>query len=184
MTHATEVVWERFSARLLAFIRRRVEDLPTAEDLLQEVFVRIHTRMNTLEDGSRLEAWVYQIARHAILDHYRRRRETVPVPDEIVDASEPVEPDPAEALAASLREMVEALPEPYREALLLTEFGGLSQAELAKRLGISFSGAKSRVQRARQKIKDDLLVCCHFELDRRGRVIDFWEHCCCCSPRP
>ena len=185
MTHSTELVWERFSARLLAFIRRRVEDLSTAEDLLQEVFVRIHTRMDTLEDDSRLEAWVYQIARHAILDHYRRRRETVPVTDDIdvADPGEPVEPEPAEALAASMREMVEALPEPYREALLLAEFEGLSQAELAQRLGISFSGAKSRVQRARQKIKDELLVCCHFELDRRGRVIDYWEHCCCCSPR-
>ena len=182
MTHSTELVWERFSARLLAFTRRRVEDLQTAEDLLQEVFIRIHTRIDSLEDDSRLEAWVYQIARHAILDHYRRRRETGPLPEDIPDASESTEPEPAETLAASMREMVEALPEPYREALLLTEFEGLSQAELATRLGISLSGAKSRVQRARQKIKDELLTCCHFELDRRGRVIDFWEHCCCCSP--
>ena len=77
--------------------------------------------------------------------------------------------------------MAASLPEPYREALLLTEFGGLSQQQLADQLGISLSGAKSRIQRARKKIRDDLLTCCHFEFDRYGRVVDYWEHCCCCA---
>jgi len=184
MSHSTEIVWEHFSARLLSFIHRRVEDLPTAEDLLQEVFLRIHTRMETLKDESRLESWVYQIARNVILDHYRRRRDTVPVSDELPGADATMETDPADVLASSMREMVDALPEPYREALILTEFEGLTQAELAKTLGISSSGAKSRVQRARQKIKDELLACCHFEFDRSGRVIDYWEHCCCCASHP
>jgi RNA polymerase sigma-70 factor (ECF subfamily) len=101
--------------------------------------------------------------------------ETLPAEDEVI------EPDAADILASSMREMVEALPDPYRQALLLTEYEGLTQAELAERLGISLSGAKSRVQRARQKIKDELLACCHFEFDRYGRVIDYWEHCCCCA---
>ena len=84
-------------------------------------------------------------------------------------------------LALSLRGLVEQLPDPYREALLLTEFQGLSQVELAGRLGLSVSAAKSRVQRARGKLRDMLLACCHIELDRRGRVIDYYERCCCCN---
>ena len=83
-------------------------------------------------------------------------------------------------LALSLREMVETLPESYREALTLTEYEGLSQKELADRLGLSVSGAKSCVQRARQKIKDKLLTCFYLEFDRRGMIIDYYEHCCCC----
>ena len=174
-------VWDHFRTRLYRFIRGRVEDEDAAEDLLQEVFLRIHTRMETLSDSSRLESWVYQIARHAIIDHYRRRRDLAEIPETVADEDRFVEPDAAETLASSMREMVEALPEPYRQALLLTEYEGLTQGELAERLGISLSGAKSRVQRARQKIKDELLECCHFEFDRYGRVVDYWQHCGCCA---
>jgi RNA polymerase sigma-70 factor, ECF subfamily len=78
--------------------------------------------------------------------------------------------------------MVNELPEPYRQALLLTEYQGLNQKQMAERLGISVSGAKSRVQRAREKLRDMLLNCCHFEFDRRGRIVDYYEHCCCCQP--
>jgi RNA polymerase sigma-70 factor (ECF subfamily) len=77
--------------------------------------------------------------------------------------------------------MVDELPETYREALRLTEYEGLSQKELSERVGISFSGAKSRVQRARAKIKQQLLDCCHFELDHAGRIIDYQPHCACCA---
>jgi RNA polymerase sigma-70 factor (ECF subfamily) len=151
-----------------------------ADDILQEVFIKIHMRMHTLQDSQRLEAWVYQIARNTIIDQYRRPGTLIQL-DEDLPAPLPVESDAADEISASLREMVETLPEPYREALLLTEFEGLSQGQLARRLGISLSGAKSRVQRARQKIKDDLLTCCHFEFDRYGRIVDFWEQCCCCA---
>lgn len=181
MTESFDHIWSHFSQRLCKFIRSRVEDDATAEDILQEVFLRIHTHMHTLSDTSRLESWVYQITRNAIIDHYRRRRDTGEIPDTLPAEDGLVEPDAADILAASMGEMIDALPEPYRQALILTEYHGLSQAELAEQMGISLSGAKSRVQRARQKIKDELLSCCHFEFDRYGRVIDYWAHCCCCA---
>ncbi len=181
MEYSIETLWEQFSKRLRSFIRSRVEDDETAEDLLQEVFLRIHTHMDGLKDTTRLESWIYQIARNAIVDHYRQRRTTTMILDEIAGDDGPSETDMAEELAASLTEMVAALPDPYREALVLTEYEGLNQKELAARLGISLSGAKSRVQRGRQKIKDLLLTCCHFEFDRYGRVVDYWEHCYCCT---
>jgi RNA polymerase sigma-70 factor (ECF subfamily) len=88
------------------------------------------------------------------------------------------EEDVQAELAPSVAAMVNVLPEPYREALYLTEYQGLSQRDLATRLGLSFSGAKSRVQRAREKLKQLLLDCCHFEFDRLGRVIDYQPRCC------
>lgn len=176
-----ESIWEGFHTRLHRFIRSRVEDDAAAEDILQDVFLRIHGRMDTLSDSSRLESWIFQIAHNAIIDHYRRRRELNEIPETLPAENDLIEPDAADVLASSLREMVEELPEPYRQALILTEYEGLKQAELAERLGISLSGAKSRVQRARQRIKDELLACCHFEFDRYGRVIDYWKHCCCCA---
>jgi len=177
-----ETIWNQLSGRLRAFILSRVEDDAAAEDILQDVFLRIHTHLESVQDAAKLESWIFQIARNAVIDHYRLGRrfvdlsETLGADDELLQ-----EEDTATELAGSLREIAESLPDPYREALVLVDFQGLSQQELAKRQGISLSGAKSRVQRARQKIREALLYCCHFEFDRYGRVIEYWEHCCCCS---
>ncbi len=179
---ALESVWNRFNDRLRSFIRSRVPDEEIAEDILQDVFLRIHAKMGTVRDLDRLESWIYQITRHAIVDYYRSRRTTSELSEALGVWEDALEKDLVTRLAADVREMAEALPEPYREAFMLTAYQSLSQKDLAERLGISYSGAKSRVQRARQKVRDMLMTCCHFEFDRRGMVIDYHlPHCCCCA---
>ncbi len=182
--HTLETIWDQTSAKLKAFILHRVEDEAAAEDLLQEVFLRVHQNMSSLKDSEKLESWLYQITRNVIIDHYRSRRIHSELPETLADPQELfIEDDAVAELSGSMLDMVNELPSPYREALLLTEYEGLSQQDLATKLGISLSGAKSRIQRARQKIKDSLLTCCHFEFDRYGRVVDYWEACCCCSSK-
>ena len=73
------------------------------------------------------------------------------------------------------------LPEKYRQALMLTEFRGMKQTELAEQLGISLSGAKSRVQRGREMLRESLLDCCHFEFDRLGGMIAYTLRPDCCQ---
>src|SRR5215469_2325015 len=183
MSMTTEGVWEAFHTPLLQFIRRRVSDESTAEDVLQDVFLNIHQHVDTLRDVKKLERWMYRITRNAIIDSYRHSRpmttleaqEVLDLPEELPDA------DVVSELLPSVRAMVRNLPELDRQALVLTEYQGLTQKELAERLGLSLSGAKSRVQRAREKLKQQLLDCCHFELDRRGHIIDFQPRCVCCS---
>jgi RNA polymerase sigma-70 factor, ECF subfamily len=176
-----EVLWNQLHVRLCRFICSRIQNGDDAEDILQEVFIRMHANLETIREMDRLESWLYQVARHSIIDYYRSRKPLVDLEEDYPVEDEHPEPDAAEELAPALREAVESLPEPYREALLLTEYQGLSQKELADRLGISFSGAKSRVQRARAKVRDMLLTCCHFEFDARGIVIDYCSRCCCCA---
>ncbi len=84
-------------------------------------------------------------------------------------------------LARSMRDMLGCLPEKYGQALRLTEFDGLTQTALAERLGLSLSGAKSRVQRAREKLRDVLLDCCHVELDLLGNVLQYEPRCAACA---
>lgn len=179
----TERAWAALHEPLLAFFRTRVRDEAAAEDLLQEVFLRIHTHAGALRAEEKLESWIYQIARHRLIDYYRKQKPLLPL--EEVDPETLLEEMPEEdvqrELAPSVTAFVQALPEPYREALVLTEYQGLSQRELATRLGLSFSGAKSRVQRARDKLKQLLLECCHFEFDHLGRVIDYQSRCACCT---
>jgi RNA polymerase sigma-70 factor (ECF subfamily) len=175
MTPATESIWAEFAAKLGRFIRARVADPATAEDILQDVFVKIQSRLDHLRAPAKLQSWLYLIARNAIIDHYRKTRATSELPESLL--TEPPE-DSSEAceLKDALRQMIDGLPDVYRDAIVLTEFEGLTQKELADRLGISLSGAKSRVQRAREQLKQLLLDCCHFEFDRRGGIMD-------CTPR-
>ncbi len=176
---STEAIWAHLSADLRRFIRRRVTDDHVAEDLLQETFVRVHRHLPAIEDADRVAAWVYQIARNVINDHHRK-----PV-NPVVALADTDPADDAEDHLGQLRcrvagwldEMIRSLPEGYREAVQLAEVEGLSQQEVADRLGLSLSGAKSRIQRGRAMLKDALEACCHFEIDGRGNVTD-------CDPKP
>ena len=181
MTANTTEVWEAFSQQIREFIHHRVSDPNDADDILQEVFIKLHTRIDTLKDDERLLPWLYQIARNTIIDHYRSQHLLEELPEALSVDSESMENEPAAHIAAGLKQMVNSLPEKYRQALLLTEFRGLKQSEMAKELGLSLSGAKSRVQRGRQMLRDTLLDCCHFEFDRRGHMIDYTPRPDCCS---
>jgi RNA polymerase sigma-70 factor (ECF subfamily) len=183
MSLTTEHIWEAFHAPLYGFIRRRVSDEMAADDLLQEVFLKIHQHGEALQDVKKLESWIYQITRNTIIDFYRSARpmssldtpEVLDLPEELPDD------DIVSELLPCVRAMVNNLPEQDRQAIVLTEYQGFTQKEFGERAGLSFSGAKSRVQRAREKLKQQLLACCHFELDRRGHVINYQSRCQCCS---
>jgi RNA polymerase sigma-70 factor (ECF subfamily) len=180
----TEQAWEAFHAPLYQFIRRRVADEATAEDLLQDVFLKIHQHGSSLKDARRLESWIYQITRNLIIDHYRSHRQPMTSLDagEVLDLPEDLpDDDIVSELLPCVRATVLSLPDQDRQALILTEYQGLTQKELGERLCLSFSGAKSRVQRAREKLRQMLLACCHFELDRRGHVFNYQSRCHCCS---
>lgn len=170
--------WVRLAEPIRRFMARRVRDAHAAEDLAQDVMLKLHAALageprEGNEDG-RLAAWVFRIARNTLADYYRSPRSRGHVPLE--GAAEPGSADPvadADAtveLTACLRPIVARLPEPYREAVELAELEGLSQAALAARLGISLSGAKSRVQRGRERVKAMLLDCCRIEVGRGGGV--------------
>lgn len=176
----TEDIWLSFGHDLRTFISQRVPDPGDAEDLLQESFVKIHRNLKGLQEDDKLASWIYQIARNIITDYYRRNGHQMeslddrPEDDYSLPAPEAAEELTVEQeLASCLRPMIENLPANYRQALWLTEFEGLSQVELAAQLGISVSGAKSRVQRGRAMLRQQLLDCCQFDFDRRGGIIGY-----------
>jgi RNA polymerase sigma-70 factor, ECF subfamily len=193
----TEKVWESFRERLKHFVLKRVPDNDAAEDLLQEVFVKVHARLYTLQDEEKLEAWLFQITRNVITEHYRARpKEGIPMgkvmEDEaasvlVAQESEEEENEAEQLIHSCLLPMMETLSSTDQEALRLTEYEKISQKEMSERLNISFSGAKSRVQRARERLKDVLLECCHLEFDRRGNILDYAlrsDDCQFCCPDP
>jgi RNA polymerase sigma-70 factor (ECF subfamily) len=182
----TQIIWSEFGHRLRAFIRQRVRNEEDAEDILQEVFLRIHRHAGSVNRADRLTSWLFQVTRNAITDYYRApvRREH---PESLVGAgalerTESAAPemesdlDSVQAraeLASCLRPMVERLPPHYREAVALVDLTGVPQTEAAAQLGLSVSGVKSRVQRGRRSLKEILVACCPVETDGGGRVVDF-----------
>lgn len=182
-----QLVWDRFSRQMLAFLRSKVPSAETAEDLLQELFIRVHTKLCCLEELTSLENWLYRVARNLIIDYYRTRHHNLPLDDGTAAAGFEESPDfpddPVTRLAFSLRETAEGLREPYRSALIKVDYEGLTVAGYASQTGISLSAAKSRILRAREQLKQLLLECCHFEFDRLGGIVNYEKRCAECDLR-
>jgi RNA polymerase sigma-70 factor (ECF subfamily) len=172
-----EVAGAELRRVLHAFIARRVSDPDTADDLTQEVLLKAHRSGTTTGPVDDVAAWLYRIARNTLVDHYRHRdRHPRPgeLPSDLVGHDLVDGADAARTqLAGCLRPMVEALDPIYRDALTLTDLGSLSQAEAARRMGISGSTMKSRVQRARAQLREAVVACCAVHADRTGRVHDY-----------
>jgi RNA polymerase sigma-70 factor (ECF subfamily) len=166
-------IWRDYHSGLSGFIRRRIGDAELAEDILQDVFVKAHSRLDTLANADRIQSWLYQIARNTIIDYYRTRKDAEPLPDEMAQRPEHNDEE-WRALGKCVLPMIETLPEGYREALRLSEIDDLPLKEVAQRLNLSLPGAKSRVQRGRERLKRAFLDCCHVKFDRHGMPIDWW----------
>jgi RNA polymerase sigma-70 factor (ECF subfamily) len=175
---ATNEQWRRLRSDLGRLLGRRLPTATDVEDVVQEVLLRVWRRGDDLRDGERFGAWLSRIAYTAAADHMRARQRH-PVPrhpsgpeGEAPDAGGlPDQPEARDLITAVLRPFVESLPEPYREAVALSELEGLSHAKIAERLGLSVSGVKSRVQRGREQVRIMLDRCCVIALDARGAPV-------------
>jgi RNA polymerase sigma-70 factor (ECF subfamily) len=181
---STERVWSELHASIHGFVRRRVREPADVDDIVQRIFLQVHRSLPQLRDADRLHGWLYRTARRAIADHYRApaRRREVPaggagdvVPEEGLRSGDAREDEASamQELAGCLPPLLAGLAETDREALRLIEVDGVTQTEAARRLGLSVSGMKSRVQRARVRLRTLVEACCRVELDRRGGLITY-----------
>lgn len=163
------VIWQDFSDHLLAFIKTKVNHPDDALDILQDVFVKVGTRFSSLKEEEKLQAWLFQITRNTIIDYHRNKQK------KIIDTSllEQDNRGSNTEIIACVRNLITLLPENYRLAVELSELEQIPQKELAKRLNLSYSGTKSRVQRGREKLKELLIQCCNVQHDKYGNIIEF-----------
>lgn len=168
-------VLEEMAMPLKSFVRKHIANEQDAEEITQDVLLKIFSSVSGLKDDSRIHAWIYRITRNAIIDYYRKANKSV----DFVELNDELEEKLYEdqnsnkEIAGCLKAMIENLPDKYKEAILLTELNHLTHKELGALLGISISGAKSRVQRARKMLKDMLTSCCSLEFDGMGNIIDY-----------
>ena len=170
------------SSNLKKFIYSRVQNRYDAEDILQEVLIKIYNNIDKLKNTSKMHAWIFRIAKNTIIDYYRGKHSDKKFNEYIENNIEDIvlyellSDEITCELTSCLYPMVDKLPEKYKQAILLTELGELNQKELALSFGLSESGAKSRVQRGRVMLKDMFLQCCQFEFDSYGNVIEMKQN--------
>ncbi len=177
----TTAIWKEFSDQLFGFIKARVNNPDTAQDILQEVFVKIHQSSNQLSNEDKLASWVYQITRNTIIDYYRKKK--LPVSDDSIFqgiVEEETDSSLNPQFISCLMPFINQLPEKYSEALNKTVYGDLSQKEHAQELNISYTAVKSRVQRARQQLKKLFTECCNIQTDNYGNIISSEIDDCSC----
>jgi RNA polymerase sigma-70 factor (ECF subfamily) len=184
-----DLVTPELLARLRRFVRSRVPTEPDAEDVAQDVLVRLLEKGAGVPPES-VASWLFAVARSRIVDRWRDPRARTRV--DLADVASIVEADRDDEVVAYLsgcmEPMLASMSEQDRTLLRRVDAEGGSQADLVREMRVSPSTVKSRVQRARRRLRTTLERCCAVEQDRRGSPVAYRRRadrsCPCESSRP
>ena len=181
MTTELSYIFTTFHKELKSFILKKTRNATDTDDILQDAFIRIIKNWDKVNQSDNLRLYLYGIVKNTVYDYFKKKG---PIHDSIENVQE-FTPEEAQNLNAAvanccIRPFIDKLPDHYREALHLSELQYLSQKELAEQLGISYSGAKSRVQRGKEKLRGLLLDCCPYKSDIYGNIISNGKSDCGC----
>lgn len=176
-----ETIWEGCNANLMQFIKIKIRDDYDAEDILQEVFLKVCKNIYRLKDASKIKPYIYQTAKNSIIDYYRKRRDIAIEPEALTEQIivEEENENLNTVISQCLKRMITTLPEKYQKPVKLYDIMGNKHKDISEKLKISISGSKTRVQRGRQRLKELLLDCCDFEFDAMGNIIDYKQKLNC-----
>jgi RNA polymerase sigma-70 factor, ECF subfamily len=185
MTHSMDIdnlsePYQAMRQALLGFLRKHVNDPATAEDILQDVFLKALIAGKRGVSPKNLSGWLYKIARNSIIDYYRSKRPSETLPADLIQVEIGVN-ETERNLAGCVRQLTDRLPPIYRDTLLATDFQGEPMADLASENNTSLSAIKSRASRARKMLKEKLLACCQIEVSKTGSVIEYTKRDSSCG---
>lgn len=168
-------IWNDFRLTLLKYIKSKVSDEYAAEDILQEVFIKIYKNADQLSNPAGLKTWLYRITYNTIVDYYRKNNDRYVQLEEIGHnaVSGEREANMNAEIANCLKFVLARLPERYREPLELFEISEMKHREIAEKLDITLSGSKMRIQRAKEQLRSALNECCEFRFDSYGNIIEY-----------
>ncbi|MFQ5549453.1 MAG: RNA polymerase sigma factor SigZ [Woeseia sp.] len=171
-TTDVETVWSEYGQGIKQFLNARLPHSADVDDLVQQVLIKTHEHISDVREPSKFRPWLYQVARNTLNDYYRRARPDASLPDILLPPEDDVEAyeEIRQELAQCIRPFISQLPEKYRDAVQAADLDNVPQTELAARLGLSHSAAKSRVQRGRAMLRELYQKCCALEIDARGNL--------------
>ena len=163
--------WKQNAPELRSWLRQRLRQPQDVDDLMQDLFIKALGQGSKFCSIDNARAWLFAVARNALADQLKMKRESVELPDDL--AAEQHDQDAVDQLAACLPRVLSELSPADREAIQLCDLGGLSQVQYAQQAGLNLSTAKSRLQRARQKMRERMTQACQVRFDGQGHVQDF-----------
>lgn len=164
----TKEVWTRYSEDVKRFILSKVKEPAIADDIVQDTFLKIHTKLHTLKDLNKLKSWIFSIARNSMMDFFKNSKRTFEFAD---FESETKILEHIHTEKDCLRGILQGLPKKYRNPLFLSDIKGLKQEEVAKQLKQNLPTTKSQIQRARKLIAQGFMDCCGFVLNEKGHLV-------------
>lgn len=174
MNTQIQELWQSLHRPLVNYTFKQVKDKEIAHDIVQEVFLKLLSNANKITHEGNLKSYLYTSTKNSIVDYFRKNKNK-----ELKDIKEEGEETTSEYQLADccLRPMIEDLPAIYRDALIMVDLENMPQTVYAEKINLSYSAAKSRVQRARQLLKETLIACCNYQFDQYGNIIDCcnWE---------
>lgn len=172
--NSIDLLWNELNKKLLQFIRGKVNNIHDAEDLLQDVFVKVYKSIDQLENKDKIHAWIYQITRNTIIDYYKKKKDVVIAPEDM-DIEETIEisDNMNDDISKCIEKMLFDLPEKYAQVYTMYEKESMKHKDIAETLDISLSNSKVRLKRAKALFKEKLLNCCEFEVDKYGNIINY-----------
>jgi len=172
MNLETKEIWDTYALDVKRFIFKKTKNKDLSNDLLQETFIKIHTKKSTLKDSKKLKSWLFSVANNTVLDYFRNHQKNnfyalnnTNIIDEISNNKE------HHSFHDCLNGIIKNLPKKYREPLFKYDIKGIKQNEIAKELNLPLPTIKSQIQRARKMIKKGYMDCCGFEVNNKGFLI-------------
>ncbi|KKE82467.1 RNA polymerase sigma factor SigZ [Pseudoalteromonas luteoviolacea] len=167
-----EEIWKKYRNSLKAFLHSKVSNPDDVEDLLQDVLLKTHLAMHSLNQKSSVKAWLFQIAHHTVIDYYRKNGQEKHIQSQQL-WYESQQRNIKIELAQCIKPFIQTLPDYSASLLQEVELEGKTQKRLAQELSISYSTLKSQVQKARTELNDVFHACCEYELDKYGNLIEY-----------
>ncbi|MEM9144403.1 MAG: sigma-70 family RNA polymerase sigma factor [Bacteroidota bacterium] len=162
----TEVIWNTHASSLYFFILKRVGNTATAQDVLQNTFLKTHEHLDSLKNPDKVRPWVFRIARNELADHFKRMEGTVP----LEKLEHPEESDAGDNQFCCFERFLEELPNPYRSVMQRVYLEGKTNADAANELNISLANVKARIRRAKDMMKKRFQECCLYESHESGKL--------------
>ncbi len=172
---SVEEAWLAYQQKLLGFIASKVESKENAEELLNDVFIKLTEAINKNTPPDNISAWLYHVTKNSIIDYYRTKKRFEPLAENLVENSvaSNEEMDTIKQLSQCILPMIKALPETYQQPLMLSEIEGYKYQEVATTLGISVPAVKSRILRGREKLHKSMGSCCTIHKNDSNETVDY-----------
>ncbi|NMM50783.1 sigma-70 family RNA polymerase sigma factor [Marinigracilibium pacificum] len=162
-------IWNSSKEKLHAYVLSRFKNQVIAEEVSQEVLLKIYNSCCSEKEITNLNSWLYKIAHNTSLDILKKEshsQNSVDFDNTINDSEK------WDELSTFLEPLIDFLPEKYGVPLKMSDLDKIDQKEIALKLGLGHSATKSRIQRARKLLREEIELCFHLELDKNGVLIN------------